>query len=82
MDSTCNADYPDKLLAFCQSPATTPQVPSPSPAPAQTYTVQAGDTLSGIANKFGVSVSALAAANGIQNLNLIYAGQVLRIPTN
>ena len=50
-------------------------------APAErTYTVQPGDTLWGIAERYGTTVSALAAANGIRNPSLIYPGQVLRIP--
>ncbi len=43
------------------------------------YTVQRGDTLSGIALKFGVTVSYLVNLNGIRNPNLIYTGQILRI---
>ncbi len=46
----------------------------------QTYTVVSGDTLSGIASEFGVSVSSLVSANGIANPNLIYAGQTIVIP--
>lgn len=46
----------------------------------KSYTVVAGDTLSEIAVKYGVSISDLAALNGISNINLIYVGQVLRIP--
>lgn len=42
------------------------------------YYVKYGDTLSGIANKLGVSMSTLIAKNGIYNANLIYAGQMLR----
>jgi LysM repeat protein len=45
------------------------------------YEVQAGDTLSGIAETVGVSVSALQAENGISNPNWIYVGQVLSVPT-
>lgn len=45
-----------------------------------TYTVRAGDTLTAIAARFGVSPSALARANGIANPNLIYVGQRLVIP--
>lgn len=48
-------------------------------AAARTYTVQAGDTLSGIAAKYGTSWQALAAKNGLANPNLIYPGQVLTI---
>nr|WP_162990736.1 LysM peptidoglycan-binding domain-containing protein [Maliibacterium massiliense] len=46
---------------------------------ARTYTVQRGDTLSGIAARFGTTVAALARENNIANPNLIYPGQVLRI---
>jgi lysozyme len=44
------------------------------------YTVQRGDTLSGIAAHFGTTVPALMAANNLHNPNLIYAGQKLCIP--
>lgn len=44
-----------------------------------TYTVRRGDTLSGIARRYGTTVQALASLNGIGNPNLIYAGQVLRL---
>lgn len=43
------------------------------------YTVVAGDTLSGIASKFGVHYLDVAAMNGISNPNKIYAGQKLII---
>jgi rare lipoprotein A len=42
-----------------------------------TYVVQSGDTLSGIAAQLGTSVEDLAAANGIANPDLVYAGQTL-----
>src|SRR5215207_9049859 len=42
-----------------------------------TYVVQSGDTLSGIAAQLGTSVEDLAAANGIANPDLLYAGQTL-----
>lgn len=47
-----------------------------------TYTVVYGDTLSEIASKYGVTTSVLASLNGITNPNLIYVGQVLKIPIN
>ena len=44
------------------------------------YTVKSGDTLGRIAHEHDVSVSEIAAANGISNPNLIYPGQTLKIP--
>ena len=47
-----------------------------------TYTVKSGDTLSGIAAKYGTSYQHLAEINGITNPNLIYPGQVIKINGN
>jgi LysM repeat protein len=44
------------------------------------HTVRAGETLSGIAGRYGTTVSALARANNIANPNLIQAGAQLNIP--
>jgi LysM repeat protein len=49
---------------------------------AQTYTVQYGDSLSGIAKRFGVDTRELARINNIVNPNLIHVGQVLQIPVS
>jgi hypothetical protein len=46
---------------------------------AQTYTVQSGDTLNEIANRFGTTVSALKDANNLTS-DMIRVGQVLSIP--
>lgn len=43
------------------------------------YTVQSGDTLSGIASKYGTTYQKIAQMNGISNPNVIYAGQKLRV---
>ena len=44
-----------------------------------TYKVVKGDTLSGIAARYGTTVSKLASLNNIKNVDLIYVGQVLVI---
>ena len=47
------------------------------------YIVVSGDTLSGIAARSGVSLSALLAANPqIKNPNVIYPGDRITIPAN
>ena len=46
------------------------------------YTVQRGNTLSGIAERYGTTVQEIASINGISNPNLIFPGQILTIPTN
>ncbi|MHB8933087.1 MAG: LysM peptidoglycan-binding domain-containing protein, partial [Bellilinea sp.] len=47
-----------------------------------TYTVQRGDYLFSIAKKCGTTASAILTANpSIKNWNLIYPGQVLKLPT-
>lgn len=43
------------------------------------YTVKSGDTLSGIASKYGTTYQRLAQINGIANPNKIYTGQRLRV---
>ena len=78
-----------------QSPSVTPvesATPEPTPPPTasprpatpaptqRTYVVQEGDTLAAIAQRFGVSVSAIQAANDIEDPNEIIIGDVLVIP--
>lgn len=45
------------------------------------YTVKKGDTLNSIAKIYGVTVQQLAYTNNIKNVNYIYVGQVLIIPS-
>jgi lysozyme len=61
-----------------------PPYPSPHPVPGPfyrcAYRVQYGDTMIAIAARLRTDAWTLARANGIYNLNWIYAGQWLRIP--
>lgn len=53
---------------------------SPAPPPVRTHVVQAGENLFRISLRYNVPLDALMRANGIVNPNLVYVGQVLRIP--
>lgn len=59
--------------------------PSPAsqsaPQPMGAYTVQPGDTLSGIAGSSGIDVGQLAWMNGLDPSRLLLAGTVLKLPT-
>lgn len=46
----------------------------------EVYTVVKGDTLSGIAARYGTTYQELAKYNGISNPNLIFVGQKIKIP--
>ncbi len=69
-----NLIYPGQVLIIREGGSTTP------PSGTTTYTVQRGDTLSEIAERFGTTVNELVRLNSIQNPNLIYPGQVLILP--
>jgi len=60
--------------------ATPEPVTQPAGAPA-THEVQAGETLGEIALRYGVSVEALRAENGLDSADFIQVGQELKIPT-
>lgn len=62
-------------------PTTVPATPRSTPSQGtRTYTVKFGDTLSSIAQKFGVTVAAIQQLNGIKDPRLIHPGEVLQIP--
>lgn len=55
--------------------------PTAEPATPQTYIVQPGDSLGNIAERFDISLTDLAAANGLSVTSFVYVDQVLTIPT-
>ncbi len=62
------------------TPTATP-IPRPTPTPTATvYVVQPGDTLSGIAARFNVTVDELVDANRIVNPDALQVGQEITIP--
>lgn len=86
--SACKQSSTAIPLALTSTPrstvptATTTRVPPtlvPSPTPV-VYVVQPGDSLSGIALSFEISVDEITQANGIQDANVIKVGQKLVIP--
>jgi LysM repeat protein len=81
------ADTAGTIAAVDPTPEPTPE-PEPESEPDarearwETYTVKSGDTLSEIGARFGVSKEEIAKLNGIENPDLIFPGQVFRIPTS
>ncbi|MDX9833038.1 MAG: LysM peptidoglycan-binding domain-containing protein [Anaerolineae bacterium] len=78
---TAEAPPPEAPTAVPPTATPSPPPASPTPAPQATvYVVQRGDTLSAIAQRYGVSVQAIVNANGLPNPNQIAVGQRLTIP--
>ncbi len=46
----------------------------------RTYTVQPGDSLTAIANRYNTTVQALASTNGLTTTSVLFVGQVLQLP--
>lgn len=80
--------YPGQVLTLGGSGASAAPAPvatpAPAPAPAApsagSYTIQRGDTISGIASRHGLSTSAVLSANGLSVSSIIYPGQVITLP--
>lgn len=67
-------------LAATSTPGHAP-APAPTPVSSSTYSVVAGDTVFGIAQKNSTSVDAILTANGLTRASIIYPGQTLTIST-
>ena len=69
-----------RLAGGGAAPATS-SAPASGPAPQGAYKVRAGDTLGNLARQTGVSVSAMAAMNGLDPNGVLPEGTVLKLPT-
>lgn len=79
---TTTATVLGRVITAPVSP-TTPATTAPAPAPAasgQTYTVQSGDTIIGIAFRYAVSPDALMSLNKLTMKSVIVPGQKLALP--
>ena len=66
--------------ATAVSTTSAPAASSGAPAPQGAYVVRWGDTLSGLAAGAGVSVTDMAAMNGLDPAGVLLAGTVLKLP--
>jgi len=69
----------DRLVVVTATPGPERRPTTPPPVEA-TYVVQEGDTLSGVAARFGVSEEAILRANRLDDPNRVMVGQELVIP--
>ena len=80
------AETPTETPAAPQDTSATPVETQPTQSAPQVRTepiihlISWGETLSGISARYGVSIDAIAIANQIRDVNLIYAGSALVIP--
>ena len=76
-----SADY-DETGKLLDVEASSKTVNFTQPVSYQTYKVRSGDTISGIAKKFGLTnISTLISVNDIGNVRQLAAGQKLKIPS-
>ncbi len=86
-------DLLDKAMAnfaldkteYADSEGNVSDVPAPAkftqPVSYVDYTVKAGETISGITRKFGLTnISTIIAVNKIENVRQVYSGQKLKVP--
>ena len=91
--ATASPALPATPGTFAPTPATTPAAtpppsvaptgtpaPSATPAIARTYKVKQGDTLRGIAQRFGVTKAAILAVNDLGSPPVLTPGQTINIP--
>ena len=83
-EKEAKADAPKVDVPKVDTPeASAPEAPAaPAEPEYRTYTVKSGDTLSEIALGFGVDWHEMAELNNLENPDLIFPGQVFKVPNN
>ncbi|MEZ5566722.1 MAG: LysM peptidoglycan-binding domain-containing protein [Gammaproteobacteria bacterium] len=76
-DSLSGAEAGARLADISTTQMRTAQIQDPAP---RTHRVRRGDTVSGIAARYGTSSATVARLNGLSRKNLIRVGQVLKLP--
>ena len=86
IDPTTQVVYPGQTIIL---PNPGMQLPTATPIPADVprgtkinYTVQAGDSIGGIATRFNSTVEEIVKLNNLEDVNAIFIGQILIIPVN
>jgi LysM repeat protein len=74
--------FPGQVLTLSSTDVAATPAPAAVPVAAELtrYTIQSGDTLSGIATAHGVSTGAVFSANGLGESSIIFPGQVIVLP--
>lgn len=74
--------HPGQTLRLLPAVAAPPPAAAPAPTDAATgsYVIQRGDTMWGVAARFGVSTARLLAVNGLVSSSIIYPGQRIVVP--
>jgi murein DD-endopeptidase MepM/ murein hydrolase activator NlpD len=82
MESDAGSAYRDELALFTDDGDAARHFVFTNPVSYTTYTVQRGDTISGLSVRFGLkNISTLIGANNISNVREIYSGQKLTVPS-
>jgi LysM repeat protein len=68
------------VIVFSDQATPEPPTATPTLAPFVEHTVQEGESLVGIAEQYGTTIEAIAAASFLENPDLVYVGQRLTIP--